>query len=525
MDKVVPAALAALVAVAAAVVASADEARSAAGGAPVKIHARELTVPLVYTNAFGETLPYRYAGPENPDPGGKYPLVILLHGAGERGSNNVAQLVHGATDLLNYMREKGIKGYFLAGQCPVNEQWVDTPWGQYEHRMNPSPTKPMSLMMELVERTVAEKQVDASRVLVTGISMGGYGTWDIVQRRPEWFAGAMPCCGGGDAQLAWKIRKVPIWAFHGAVDSVVPVERSRAMVAALWAVNGDIRYTEYPGVNHGSWVPMYADWDGALAWFFSRRRGDIAQELEAAHMTLLKTDSFLGHKRYEVDFIGWRGWIVEPKNPAPGRKWVWCMKWPGAFPEGTGQTDALERGYYYVYFENTKWMNPEGTLWAKRWRDFLVNRLGFAAKTHLIGMSWGGFFSARYASTYPEDVADMYLDGPVMGFHDFNYAGYLGKNSCWTPEDPSHDWLNDPLMPVNRAGIIAAAKLPILLLYGAKDATVRPAGNCELFLERLRKAGGDATVIRRDGFGHHPHGFTDKAERGRVVDFFSSHEK
>ena len=499
---------------------------AAARPAPkAKIPAKDLTVPLVYTNALGETLNYRYAAPKAVEAGRKYPLVLLLHGAGERGSNNVAQLFHGATDLLNYMREKGIEGYFIAGQCPEGKQWVDTPWGQYEHRANPTPSETMALLIELVEKTMREKPVDLDRVYVTGISMGGYGTWDLVQRHPEWFAAAMPCCGGGDPQLAWKIRNVPIWAWHGAVDSVVPVQRTRAMVSALWAVDGNVRYTEIPNCNHGSWFQMYADWDGALAWLFSRDRRSLPQQIEAAGMSVIKTDTFHGFTRYTVDYIGWQGWIVEPKNPQPGRKWVWCMKWPGAFAEGTGQVDALERGYYYVYFENTKWMNPTGTEWAKKWRDFLVHRLGFAPKAHLIGLSWGGFFSSRYAANYPEDVADIYLDCPVMGFHDFKFENYLGKKSCWAQEDgAAHDWLNDPLMPVNLADRIAAAKLPILLLYGGKDKTVPPAGNCELFLKRLRAAGGDAQVVCRPENDHHPHGYTDKADFHKVVDFFASHE-
>ena len=238
-----------------------------------KIPAAQLTVPLVYTNAQGATIPYRFAAPKEIDLEKKYPLVILFHGAGERGTNNVAQLVHGATDILNYMREKKIEGYFIAGQCPSGKQWVDTPWNQLSHTMPEKPSESMALMIELIEKTMKELPVDRDQVLVTGISMGGYGTWDIVQRHPDWFAAAMPCCGGGDAALAWKIREVPIWAFHGDQDTVVPFKRSRDMVVALWAVNGKIRYREYPGVGHGCWGPTYADWNQVLAWFFAQRKG------------------------------------------------------------------------------------------------------------------------------------------------------------------------------------------------------------------------------------------------------------
>lgn len=238
-----------------------------------KIPAAQLTEPLVYTNAQGATIPYRFAAPKAVEAGKKYPLVILFHGAGERGTNNVAQLVHGATDILNYMRERGIEGYFIAGQCPAGRQWVDTPWSLMAHRMPAKPSESLALMIELIEKTMKELPVDRNQVLVTGISMGGYGTWDIVQRHPDWFAAAMPCCGGGDVTLAWKIRGVPIWAFHGDQDWVVPFKRSRDMVAALWAVDGNVRYREYPGVGHNCWSPTYADWDNVLAWFFAQRKG------------------------------------------------------------------------------------------------------------------------------------------------------------------------------------------------------------------------------------------------------------
>ena len=237
-----------------------------------KIPAIHLTEPRAYTNDAGKALLYRWAQPKTVDPAKKYPLVILFHGAGERGNNNRSQLVHGATDLLNYMSEKGIEAYFVAGQCPTGKQWVDTPWGNTSHTMPAEPSETMALAMELIDKVRHEPTVDMNQVLVTGISMGGYGTWDIVQRRPEWFAAAMPCCGGGDTNLAVRIKDVPIWTFHGGADNVVPTSRSRDMTAALKAVGGNIRYREYPKVGHGCWGQTYANWDEVLAWFFSQRK-------------------------------------------------------------------------------------------------------------------------------------------------------------------------------------------------------------------------------------------------------------
>ena len=133
------------------------------------------------------------------------------------------------------------------------------------------PSETMALLMEFLDAQLADTAVDASRVFVTGISMGGYGTWDLLCRRPEVFAAAMPVCGGADVAQASKIAKVPIWVFHGDSDSTVPVCRSRNMVSALWQCGGKVRYREYPGVGHNCWTQTYADKD-VLKWFFEQRK-------------------------------------------------------------------------------------------------------------------------------------------------------------------------------------------------------------------------------------------------------------
>jgi len=229
------------------------------------------TVPKVYANEAGKVFRYRWTEPTKTEVGKTYPLVVLFHGAGERGTNNVAQLQWGADELLGYMRENGIEGYFIAGQVPEGKQWVDTPWASTSHRMNGKPSETMALAFELLDKVVAERPVDRARIYVTGVSMGGYGTWDAIQRRPDFFAAALPCCGGGDSHLAWKIRNVPIWAWHGDKDGAVPVVRSRDMVAALWAVDGRIRYTEVAGCGHDVWRPAYANKE-ALKWLFDQKK-------------------------------------------------------------------------------------------------------------------------------------------------------------------------------------------------------------------------------------------------------------
>lgn len=242
----------------------------------------DFTVPLAYTNAAGKVLLYRWMTPTmmhpaHPkiNPAKKYPLVVYLHGAGSRGNDNASQVCPqgvGVADIIGYWRSVGGQVFLIAGQVPVGMQWVDTPWNGPAHVMPKKPSLMMGLLEELLEKTFAEQPIDRDRVYVTGLSMGGFGTWDIVQRHPDWFAAALPICGGGDTTLAWKIRDIPIWAAHGDGDPIVPPRRTRDMVAALWAIGGNIRYREYNGYQHNVWEPMYADWNGVLKWFFLQRR-------------------------------------------------------------------------------------------------------------------------------------------------------------------------------------------------------------------------------------------------------------
>ena len=133
------------------------------------------------------------------------------------------------------------------------------------------PTEAMSLTMMALEREMKDPSVDTSRVYVTGLSMGAFGTWDIIRRNPNLFAAAVPMSGGGDPSTAGTIKNIPIWAFHGSDDSVVPVETTRAMIAALQAAGGNPRYTEIAGADHTIWDSVFADSDNTLySWLFSQ---------------------------------------------------------------------------------------------------------------------------------------------------------------------------------------------------------------------------------------------------------------
>jgi predicted peptidase len=224
-----------------------------------------------YTDAAGKTLLYRLLEPDNYDPKKKYPLVIFLHGAGERGSDNTKQLVHGVADFCKEANRKAYPCFLIAPQCPEGKKWCEVDWGAESHKQPKEPSEPMRLLLELLPKLQKEYSIDDRRIYVTGLSMGGFGTWDVIARHPELFAAAVPICGGGDEATAEKIAKLPIWAFHGDKDGAVKVSRSRNMIEALKKAGGDPKYTEYKAVGHDSWTRTYADPE-MMKWLFSQKR-------------------------------------------------------------------------------------------------------------------------------------------------------------------------------------------------------------------------------------------------------------
>lgn len=245
-----------------------------AGALAASLHAQtaqEETTAEVFTAPSGEILRYRQHLPKNVAAGKKLPLVLFLHGAGERGTNNVSQLKHGVSALLQHGAKANDPAVLLAPQCPSGMQWVNVPWSAPSHTMPEQPSDSMRLALALLREKLATLPIDPDRVYVTGVSMGGYGTWDAIQREPALFAAALPICGGGDTARAPSIKNIPVWTFHGDKDTAVPVNRSRDMAKALEACGGKIQYREYPGAGHDVWTRTYNDSD-VLAWFFSQHR-------------------------------------------------------------------------------------------------------------------------------------------------------------------------------------------------------------------------------------------------------------
>ena len=228
--------------------------------------------PREYSSGEGQVLKYRLMKPIDYQPSKKYPLVIFLHGAGERGDDNQVQLKHGMKDFADPERRKKFACFVIAPQCPQEQRWSDVDWSARTHAIPENASPSMKMVMEVVDTMIESSGVDRTRIYLTGLSMGGYGTWDAIARYPGKFAAAVPICGGGDPNSVDRIGNLPIWAFHGDKDTVVIPERSRDMIDALKKAGVTPKYTEYPGVGHDSWTATYSNPE-LYEWLFAQRLG------------------------------------------------------------------------------------------------------------------------------------------------------------------------------------------------------------------------------------------------------------
>lgn len=225
-----------------------------------------------------DTLPYRLLLPENYNARKKYPVILFLHGAGERGNDNEAQLTHGAKFFARADVRKEYPAIVIFPQCPKNSFWSNVKFGtdsegkrQFVFNKNNAPTIAMQLLNSLLAEIMATYRVQKKQVYVGGLSMGGMGTFELVSRNPKMFAAAIPICGGGDPSIATSVRKTDWWVFHGAKDDVVRVSYSDSMVTAFKAAKVPVQYTIYPEANHNSWDPAFAE-PGLLKWLFAQKR-------------------------------------------------------------------------------------------------------------------------------------------------------------------------------------------------------------------------------------------------------------
>lgn len=242
--------------------------------------AREVYEARTFGGADGSSLPYRLLKPKGYEPGRKYPLVLLLHGAGERGNDNTAQLKHGAAMFCAPGVQEKYPAFVVVPQCPAGQMWVDIDWRSERPAQPAEPNAVGRLVLGLLESLQKEFSIDADRLYVTGPSMGGYGTWDWITRYPEMWAAGVPVCGGGDPGKAARAKGVAVWAFHGTQDKVILPARSQAMVAGMEAAGGKPFFSEYTYTGHEAWVIAYHE-PQLLPWMFAQRRGQLSPTFAA----------------------------------------------------------------------------------------------------------------------------------------------------------------------------------------------------------------------------------------------------
>jgi predicted peptidase len=223
--------------------------------------------PRMFVGSDGSTMAYRIFVPDGTSRTKPLPVVVYLHGGGGIGTDNLRQISGGNTPGTSVWVTPEAQArhptFVIAPQLPTRgDRW--------DRRETDDLAPFAELVVELLDSLSREFAIDRDRMYLTGQSLGGFGTWDIITKRPGLFAAAVPVCGEGTPSRAASARDVPIWAFHGARDEAVPVSGSREMVAALRASGSAVKYTEYPDVGHDVWLRAYAE-PGLPDWLFAQR--------------------------------------------------------------------------------------------------------------------------------------------------------------------------------------------------------------------------------------------------------------
>lgn len=227
----------------------------------------------------GDTLLYRVLFPKDFDASKKYPLLMFLHGAGERGNDNQKQLVHGSSLFLKPEIRTQYPAFVVFPQCPKDDYWANANrlrddegnrvfTFNYEEPAGPA----LNLVIQLTDSLRKAKAIDKKRIYAGGLSMGGMGTFELLYRQPKTFAAAFAICGAGTpSSVKEYAKKVDLWVFHGGVDDVVPPIHSEKMVEALKEAGADVKFTLFPKANHNSWDPAFAEPE-LLPWLFSKSK-------------------------------------------------------------------------------------------------------------------------------------------------------------------------------------------------------------------------------------------------------------
>ena len=216
----------------------------------------------------GQTMPYRLFIPPSYNSKNKYPLILWLHGAGSLGKDNKMQIsewsIPGTHIWTKPENQAKYPTFVVAPQCPPEEDCWDAPDAN-------ALGKELLIVLDILNSLQKEFSIDPQRLYVAGQSMGGFGTWSLITKRPEIFAAALPLCGGGNPNLASRAAKIPIWAFHGDKDEEVPVNETRSMITALQIAGGNPKYTEYPGLGHEIWDRVFKEPE-IVDWLFAQHK-------------------------------------------------------------------------------------------------------------------------------------------------------------------------------------------------------------------------------------------------------------
>lgn len=210
-----------------------------------------------WVKANEKELLYQIYCPAKIDEDTKLPLVVFLHGAGERGNDNVKQLDYRPKKFTTSQNQEKRPCIVIAPQCPADEYWTDE---ELTKNVN-----------ALVKKLAKNLPVDENRIYIGGFSMGGYGTWEALSKEPKIYAAGLPISGGADASIARSIKKIPIWNFHGDADTAVDVKNSRGIVEALKKIKANITYTEFPGEGHGISGKVLDDVK-VMEWLFTQKK-------------------------------------------------------------------------------------------------------------------------------------------------------------------------------------------------------------------------------------------------------------
>ncbi|MDT0678025.1 prolyl oligopeptidase family serine peptidase [Autumnicola musiva] len=223
-----------------------------------------------------DTLNYRILYPKDFSEEEKYPVMLFLHGAGERGSNNESQLVHGSSLFLKEESRNRFPAIVIFPQVPKDDYWANVEVNrdsfplQFKFKNLEAPTTSMKMAISLMDSVTQQKFVDQNRVYVGGLSMGGMGTFEILSRKPKMFASAFAICGAADPAVIDKYKEdLEIWIFHGEQDNVVPPEFSKMMAREINSSGRDAKLSLYPEDNHNSWDSALAE-PYLLPWLFSK---------------------------------------------------------------------------------------------------------------------------------------------------------------------------------------------------------------------------------------------------------------